>query len=81
MSKEVNASRRIVLACQVCGLLPTLEGRGDECLAVVPQQQRQQRGNKRGGVDLDLVATSSRCTSEARACQVEASSISVLKRV
>ncbi len=35
-SEEVNASRRIALARQVCGLLPTLKGRGDERLAVVP---------------------------------------------
>ncbi len=32
-------------------------------------------------VDLGLLATSSRCTSEARACQVEATSISIVKRV
>jgi hypothetical protein len=31
--------------------------------------------------DLGLLATSSRCTSKARACQVEATSISVVKRV
>jgi hypothetical protein len=29
-------SRRMALAHRVCGLLPSLEGRGDECLAVVP---------------------------------------------
>jgi hypothetical protein len=39
----------------------------------------QQTGG--GGGDLGLLATSSRCISEARACQVEATSISVVKRV
>jgi hypothetical protein len=31
--------------------------------------------------DLGLLATSSRCTSKAQACHVEATSISVVKRV
>ncbi len=33
------------------------------------------------GSDLGLLATSSRCASEAQACQVEATSISVVKQV
>ncbi len=32
---EVDASRRMALACQVCGVLPTLEGRGDKCLVAI----------------------------------------------
>jgi hypothetical protein len=33
------------------------------------------------GIDLGLLATSSRCTSKAQACQVEATSIGVVKQV
>jgi hypothetical protein len=35
MAPEVDASRRMALARRVCGVLPTLEGRGNECLIAI----------------------------------------------
>jgi hypothetical protein len=32
---EVDVSRRMALACWVCGVLPMLEGRGNECLVAI----------------------------------------------
>ncbi len=32
---EFDASRRMALARRVCGMLPTLEGRGNECLVAI----------------------------------------------
>ncbi len=38
---EVDASRRMALARWVCGMLPTLEGRGDKCLVPIAAHQSQ----------------------------------------
>jgi hypothetical protein len=35
MAAAVDASRRMELARWVCGVLPTLEGRGDKCLVAI----------------------------------------------
>jgi hypothetical protein len=32
---EVDISRRMALACRVCGVLPMLEGRGNKCLVAI----------------------------------------------
>ncbi len=36
---EVVTSRRVALACWVCGMLPTLEGRGNKCLIAIAAHQ------------------------------------------